>query len=132
MSAEYSSSAESSRIFDFLLSSFKEEFALPPAVPLKSNLVNFTGHHDKPYFPIPFKETETAAALKAIEASIAASLADLAYGESERSITINLEKTTAFLFQAYLARIGGLGKLDKEVRGLLIGRILLTDSAIED
>ncbi|KEY64155.1 hypothetical protein S7711_03449 [Stachybotrys chartarum IBT 7711] len=119
MSAEYSSSAESRRIFDFLLSSFKEEFALPTPVPSKSNLVNFTGHHDKPYFPIPFKETETAAALKAIEASIAASLADLAYGESERSITINLEKTTAFLFQAYLARIGGLGKLDKE-RGLTL------------
>lgn len=120
----YSTKAESARILELLLTSFeKDNVSLPEQIKSKTDDVKFTSSHDKPYFPIPFKETETTAALKAIEGSIAALLADAKDGESKkRAITVDHEKTTAFLFQAYLARVGGLGKLDKDVRKLLKGQ----------
>lgn len=123
VSSSYSSIAETARIFDVLLDSFSDcPYSLPQDVRSKRKHVKFTGSRDKPYFPIPFKETETGAALKAVEASVAALLADVKAGRSEeRTITVDQEKTTAFLFQAYLARIGGLGKLDSGVRKLLKG-----------
>ncbi|TDZ41528.1 hypothetical protein CTRI78_v009569 [Colletotrichum trifolii] len=36
-----------------------------------------------------------------------------------RSINVGLDKSTAFLIQAYLATVGGFGKLDPEVKSLL-------------
>lgn len=121
--SSYSPIAETKRIFDQLLKLFEGHLSLPIETKDKKDVVSFTGKLDKPYFPIPFKETETAAALKAIEGSVAALLADSKYGaESQRKITVDQEKTTAFLFQAYLARVGGLGKMDKEVRKLLKGK----------
>jgi hypothetical protein len=122
-SQTYSSRQEAARIFDLLVSSV-DSTALPPEAIAKKTDVEFTCERDLPYFPIPFKETETAAALKAVEGCLAALLA----GTKERSPTnpkihVNLEKTTAFLFQAYLARVGGLGKLDKDVRALLKGAV---------
>jgi hypothetical protein len=123
---KYSSISESSRIFHVLLDTLSDGISIPDAALGKKENVKFTGERDRPYFPIPFKETETTAALKAVESIIAASLADSKYGEnSTRSIVVDQEKTTAFLFQAYLARIGGLGKLDKDVRKLLKGIVLL-------
>ena len=122
--APYSSIAETERIFDTLLDSFNDNgVSIPKAVAeTKRQHVKFTGTFDKPYFPIPFKETETTAALKAIEGCIASLLEDTKDGKAvDRIITVDQEKTTAFLFQAYLARVGGLGKLDKEVRKLLKG-----------
>ncbi|KAG5939762.1 hypothetical protein E4U53_007736, partial [Claviceps sorghi] len=119
--APYSSVAESAAILDFLVP-LLDETSLPSPARKKRDNVQFTGTRDKPYFPIPFKETELSAALKAIEACVASSLADekfCGHGLENRSITVSLEKTTAFLFQAYLARVGGLGKLDKEVNKLL-------------
>ena len=117
----YSSIAETSRIFD-LLFSLVDGVSLPPEARAKKADVDFTGARDQPYFPIPFKETEVAAALKAVEGSLACLLADQRDGaEKHRKIAVDQEKTTAFLFQAYLARIGGLGKLDKNVRSLLKG-----------
>ncbi|KAJ6441092.1 LOW QUALITY PROTEIN: CAIB/BAIF family enzyme [Purpureocillium lavendulum] len=112
--------AESSRIFDLILS-LVDPLSLPPGTRAKKADVDFTGARDQPYFFIPFKETETTAALKAIEGSVASQLADLKSGGGgqTRKIVVDQEKTTAFLFQAYLARVGGLGKLDKEVRSLL-------------
>lgn len=121
-SSSYSSIAESSRIFDLLLEVFQDSPSLPAEVKQKRADVNFMGKRDLPYFPIPFKETETSAALKAIEGSLAALLADVREGAAKgRQITVDQEKTTAFLFQAYLARVGGLGKLDKNVRQFLKG-----------
>ncbi|KAM4065651.1 coA-transferase family III domain-containing protein [Hirsutella rhossiliensis] len=115
----YSSTAESSRIFD-LLFTLVDGVSLPPETQAKKVDISFTASRDQPYFPVPFKETEVAAALKAVEGSAAALLADQANGtEKSRKITVNLEKTTAFLFQAYLAKIGGLGKLDADVKSLL-------------
>lgn len=122
-SQTYSSQQEASAIFDLLASSL-DSIALPSEVTAKKADVEFTSKRDSPYFPIPFKETETAAALKAIEGCVVALLAGLNdKTPTKRRIRVDLEKTTAFLFQAYLARVGGLGKLDKNVRTLLKGRI---------
>lgn len=124
--SNYSSRREASRIFD-LLSSSLDSIALPSEVVAKKAQVEFTSTRDLPYFPIPFKETETTAALKAIEGCLAALLVETKDKTiTERRINVNLEKTTAFLFQAYLARVGGLGKLDKSVRALLKGAIPYT------
>lgn len=96
--------------------------ALPSSVRRRAEDVVFNATRDLPYFPIPFKETETTAALKALEASVAATLGDLKSGsDTKRLINIDLEKTTAFLFQAYLATVGGKGKLDDGVKKLLKG-----------
>ena len=118
----YSSTKEARHILHYLCKEF-DSISLPAGVASRADNVQFVAERDLPYFPIPFKETETTAALKAIEASVASLLADMRQGEvsSNRKIVIDLEKTTAFLFQAYLAKVGGYGKLDKEVRGLLKG-----------
>ncbi|KAM0346213.1 hypothetical protein ACHAPU_005636 [Fusarium lateritium] len=116
---EYSSVEECKRIFDYLCGQF-DEIALPPAIKELKSSIKFTSSRDAPYFPIPFKETETAAALKAVEGAVACLLADLVEGESQtRNINIDLEKTTAFLCQAYMAKVGGLGKLDPGVKAQL-------------
>lgn len=75
------------------------------------------------YFPCPFKETEAAAALKAVEASAVAAIADLRYGEKKRKINIDLERTAAFLFSTYIATIGGLNKGHPKVKGKLKGEV---------
>ena len=120
---EYSSAAEASRVVNLLLSLV----SLPPEIQRKAEeTVVFRSSRDLPYFPIPFKETELGAALKAIEGSIVSSLADLqGRPAGERQITVDLEKTTAFLFQAYLATIGGHGKLDPGVKRFLKGKDIL-------
>lgn len=121
---QYSSRLESAHILA-LLRGLLDNIALPAEIQDHTKNVEFTARRDLPYFPIPFKETETTAALKAIEGSMASLLAATTSGHGEsghRKITVNLEKTTAFLFQAYLATVGGLGKLDKKVRNLLKGK----------
>jgi hypothetical protein len=127
MVTHYSAAEESKRILDFLLDAFPSDdnYSLPAQIRRRRDNVSFKAHKDLPYFPIPFKETETAAALKAIEASVAAALRDIKTGTTNsRAVTIDLEKTTAFLFQAYLATVGGLGKLDPEVKKLLKGTFI--------
>ncbi|KAF0644621.1 hypothetical protein FPSE5266_01868 [Fusarium pseudograminearum] len=115
----YSSVEESKRIFNYLCDQF-DETALPAGVKELRDSIEFTSSRDAPYFPIPFKETETTAALKAVEGAVACLLAGSAAGESQtRKMNINLEKTTAFLCQAYMAKVGGLGKLDPGVKALL-------------
>ncbi|KAJ4111345.1 hypothetical protein NW768_011922 [Fusarium equiseti] len=116
---EYSSVEESKRIFNYLCDQF-DETALPPGVKQLRDSIKFTSSRDAPYFPIPFKETETTAALKAVEGAVACLLADSVAGESQtRKINVDLEKTTAFLCQAYMAKVGGLGKLDPGVKAKL-------------
>lgn len=56
-----------------------------------------------------------------------ATIVTLKNGMHKRKVTIDLEKTTAFLFQAYLATVGVLGKFDPEVKKLLKGTIVLKD-----
>ncbi|KAF3016424.1 hypothetical protein E8E14_003994 [Neopestalotiopsis sp. 37M] len=115
----YSSREESARIVGLLCSLF-DPLGLPTEARTLAKNVVFKAERDQPIFPIPFKETETTAALKAIEGSVASLLAATQENtDSNRQVTVSLEKTTAFLFQAYLATVGGLGKLDKSVRSLL-------------
>ncbi|PNP81174.1 hypothetical protein FNYG_05641 [Fusarium nygamai] len=116
---DYSSVEESKRIFNYLCGQF-DEVAFPAAVKELKDNIEFTSARDAPYFPIPFKETETTAALKAVEGAVASLLAKTVEGESQpKKINVNLEKTTAFLCQAYMAKVGGLGKLDPGVKALL-------------
>lgn len=124
----YSSKTEALRIFDYLCNEF-DPISLPQEVASRRECIKLTADRDRPYFPIPFKETEVAAALKAIEGIVASLLADTQANDgttvvatSKRNVSVDLEKTTAFLIQAYLARVGGYGKLDKEVRSLLKGK----------
>jgi hypothetical protein len=121
--APYRSTEESYKILKLILETFHEDCdALPESVRRRAQKVTFNAQRDLPYFAIPFKETETTAALKAIEASAAAALYDLKIDqEAKRMIKIDLEKTTAFLFQAYLATVNGLGKLDAGVKDWLKG-----------
>lgn len=118
----YSSKKEALHILQYLCNAF-DSISLPSGVASRAGHVQFVAERDQPYFPMPFKETETTAALKAIEASVASLLADTRQEglSSERKIVVSLEKTTAFLFQAYLAKVGGYGKLDKGVKSLLKG-----------
>ncbi|CAK7228711.1 hypothetical protein SBRCBS47491_006998 [Sporothrix bragantina] len=123
----YSSLEETRRVLSLLLGLV----SLPKDVKATvQTQTTFTADVDFPYFPIPFKESETAAALKAIEASFAVALQNTkssgAPGQKQQQqqpqagrIVINHEKTTAFLFQAYLAKVGAYGKLDREVKQYL-------------
>lgn len=116
--AAYSPKKEAGRIFS-MLCQLKSELNLPGDVESLARNVEFTSDRDMIYFPIPFKETETTAALKGIEALVASALADLKYGKQARKIEIDLEQTTCFLFQTYLSTIDGMGKYDAGIKAKL-------------
>lgn len=122
--SQYSCLAEAARIRDLLLATAP----IPDAVRALRESVEFTvgTGRDAPYFPIPLKEVEVTAALKSIEGSLACAIQDLKDGsKAGRKITVDLRRTTAFLFQAYLATIAGHTKLDKETRSFLKGKCQL-------
>lgn len=83
-----------------------------------------------PYFPSPFKQTEAISALKAVEAGVAAGIADLAYGERKRKIVVDWERASAFLFSTYLATVGGMNKAHPNVKTLLKDTDLLKAQSI--
>lgn len=118
----YSPVLETSRIFSNLCEQ-SDRLNLPPEVLANKDRVTFSSSHNEIYFPIPFKETETLAALKGVEGSVAAALADLRFGAGAqpRGVRVNLEAATAFGCQAYMAKIDGLSKLDPKVRSKLKG-----------
>jgi hypothetical protein len=60
----YSPKAEAQRILDLRLQ-LRQEFQLPDGAEDKVKGFEFTTEKDQVYFPIPFAETETTAALKA-------------------------------------------------------------------
>ncbi|OJJ47672.1 hypothetical protein ASPZODRAFT_15120 [Penicilliopsis zonata CBS 506.65] len=113
----YSPTNEAGRIFA-LLCDQAEKLNLPSAAVEGKDAVSFCSDYDQVYFPIPFKETETLAALKGIEGSVAAAIADLRFGHTQenRHVKINLERATAFGCQAYMAKVDGLSKLDPQVK----------------
>lgn len=94
---------------------------MPPEVLANKDRVSFSTSYNEIYFPIPFKETETLAALKGIEGSVAAAIADLRFGAgvSPRGVQVSLESATAFGCQAYMAKVAGLSKLDPNVKSKL-------------
>ncbi|KAJ5772593.1 CoA-transferase family III [Penicillium odoratum] len=116
----YSPVLETSRIFSSLCDQ-SERLSLPEEVLANKDRVSFSSSHNEVYFPIPFKETETLAALKGVEGSVAAALADLRFGSTgeARSVEVSLEAATAFGCQAYMAKIDGLSKLDPNVKSKL-------------
>lgn len=120
MAPIYSPVREAQRIFH-LLCDQGDQLGLPPVIRDIAYHVKIVSDHDRVYFPIPLKETETASALKAVEGSVACALADLKYGSKPREVKVELEQATCFLFQAYLATVDGLGKLDKGVKAKLKG-----------
>lgn len=118
----YSPKVEARRILDILLQ-LKKELQLPDDVEDRVKNLKFTTEKNQVYFPIPVKETETTAALKAVEALVASYIADLRFGKRQRHIEINLEQTTCFLFQTYLSTIDGLGKYSPGVKSKLKGKV---------
>lgn len=80
-----------------------------------------TANTGSPYFPCPFKETEATSALKAVEAGMAAAIANLVYGEKERKITVDLDRASSFLFSAYLSTVDGMNKAHPDVKSKLKG-----------
>ena len=59
--------------------------------------------------------------MKAVEAGIASAIADLKDGPTTRTIDVDLERATAFLFSTYLATVGGMDKAHPKVKKLLKG-----------
>ncbi len=62
------------------------------------------------FFPCPLKEQEAVAAVKALEACLAAAIADLRYGREKRLIEVDVDKTACFLMSAYMATVDGMDK----------------------
>ena len=93
------------------------------ALPHISRIHFSTANTGSPYFPSPLKQTEAITALKAVEAGVASAIADLQDGGKTRSIDVDLERATAFLFSTYLATVGGMDKAHPKVKKLLKGRI---------
>ncbi|OJI85521.1 hypothetical protein ASPTUDRAFT_927054 [Aspergillus tubingensis CBS 134.48] len=114
----YRPSEEARRIFD-LIRQNSERLGLP--VDMLTSQVQFYSYSDTVYYPIPFKVTETLAALKGIEGALAALIADLQSGTKphERKTTINLERATLFGFQALAMKINGYSRSDPEVKRYL-------------
>jgi hypothetical protein len=127
----YSPVLETSRIFSDLCEQ-SERFDLPPDVLANKDRVSFSTSHNEIYFPIPFKETETLAALKGIEGSVAASIADLRFGAGAepRGVQVSLEAATAFGCQAYMAKVDGLSKLDPNVKSKLKSESIVETACI--
>lgn len=98
---------------------------------IKFDNIIFKSRSENIYFPIPFKETETSAALKAIEAGLVAELSRIRYGTSSSpQITIHLEKVACFLFATYIASIDGFRKLDPKAKTRLKDTDLLKAQSI--
>jgi hypothetical protein len=99
---------------------------LPAEVDCHLGQVTFSTFSDgySIYFPCPFKANEAAAALKGVEASVVAAIADVRFGAQKRKIDVNLEKTATFLFSAYVATIGGMDKGNPGVKSKLTGEKL--------
>jgi hypothetical protein len=118
----YSPTCEARSILDYLCGQSKQ-LNLPSEVVDNKYDVEFYSATDEIYFPIPFKETETISALKAVEGLVASAIADLRHGKQpqKRKVRVSLERATSFAFQAYRAKVDGLGKLDENVKNKLKG-----------
>jgi hypothetical protein len=92
------------------------------SLPHIANVEFATANTGSPYFPSPLKQTEAISALKAVEAGVASAIADLKDGTTNRSINVDLERATAFLFSTYLATVGGLDKANPKAKKLLKGQ----------
>ncbi|KAI1752624.1 CoA-transferase family III domain-containing protein [Xylaria castorea] len=91
----------------------------------------FEVSRDHPYFPIPFKETEIVSALKMIEGSLAKTILSQRMEDGisiqDSRVTVNLDRTTAFLFQTYVTTLNGCGKLAPWTKWLMSQKQFNTD-----
>jgi hypothetical protein len=116
---------EAKRARNILLGQLKNQ--LPDETVVHIRKVAFrNGEQDLPAFPCPFKQSEAIGSLKAVEAGLAIASADLIQGkqEQERKAVVDLQLANCFLFSAYLATVGGHGKLDSKSKSFLKGRYL--------
>ncbi|KAJ4312135.1 hypothetical protein N0V94_007613 [Neodidymelliopsis sp. IMI 364377] len=110
----------------------KAQGNLPEECLLHISKIHFsTANTGSPYFPSPLKQTEAITALKAVEAGVASAIADLREGPKSRSIDVDLERATAFLFSTYLATVGGMDKANPKVKKLLKDTDLLQAQSIQ-
>ncbi|OWO98125.1 hypothetical protein B2J93_4778 [Marssonina coronariae] len=84
------------------------------------------------YFPCPFKETEATVALKSVEASAVAALAQLRFpaGTPTRRIHVDLERAATFLCSTYIATIAGMGKQDPGVKSKLKSKLSVSTAIL--
>ncbi len=80
-----------------------------------------TGYADDIGLPCALKETEAVTALKAVEASTVAAIADLRFGMDRSNIKISIERATGFLFAAYISTVDGMAKGGSNVKPKLKG-----------
>jgi hypothetical protein len=100
------------------------------SLPHIANVKFSTANTGSPYFPSPLKQTEAISALKAVEAGVASAIADLQDAQRPRSIAVDLERATAFLFSTYLATVGGFDKSNPKAKRLLKDTDLLQAQSI--
>jgi hypothetical protein len=123
---KYVPTQEARRILEKITSSYDLKLGN-----IRFDNVTFTSQSEDIYFPIPFKETETSAALKAIEAGLVAEFSRIRYGSSTApKITIQLEKVACFMFATYIATIDGFRKLDPKAKMRLKDTDLLKAQSI--
>lgn len=102
----YSMLQECGKALDLLLQLAKDQ--LPEESRKAALTTSFqTKNSGTPYFPCPMKQTEAIAALKAVEAGVASSIANIRYGEKARQILVDLERASCFLFSTYLVTLAG-------------------------
>ena len=109
----YSSLDSTWRAIETLL----DQANLPPEVTSLISRTTFT-NESTPILPCPFRQLEAAAALKAVEATVANAIGKLRFGY-EQDVSIDLQHATLFLFSTYLATVDGMGKQDPEVKAKL-------------
>ncbi|KAF1985271.1 alpha-methylacyl-CoA racemase [Aulographum hederae CBS 113979] len=98
--------------------------------PLVDKIAIRTVNHGNPYFPCPFKETETLAALKAVEAGLAAGIANLRYGQDARAMSVDLERVSCSLISAYVTTVNGFTKADPCAKSFIKDTDLLQAQSI--
>lgn len=80
-------------------------------------------------FPCPLQEQEAASALKALEGTAVAAIADLIERRSgRREIEVRLDRVTCFLMSTYLVTINGKGKHHPDIKDLVPGTISRQES----
>ncbi|KAM7202330.1 formyl-CoA:oxalate CoA-transferase [Naviculisporaceae sp. PSN 640] len=93
-------------------------------VQYKSQEVTFfsPSENDKVFFPCPLKEQDAIAAIKALEALTAATIANLRWNNGEkvnRKIAVDLDKSACFLMSAYLTTLDNKGKAHPDVKEMI-------------
>lgn len=123
---QYKPTQEARRILDQIISSHDLKLNN-----IKFDNITFTSQSEDVYFPIPFKETETSAALKAIEAGLITEISRIRCGTATSpKINVQLEKVACFMFATYIANIDGYRKLDPKAKTKLKDTDLLKAQSV--